>query len=319
MSIQYDRYLTQHIKNVGKGLAWLRTNLPDILREGEFPEVNYDLQFQQHDASKYDKEEYDAYDAYFYGPTRSYKVVQNFNRAWLHHIHHNPHHWQHWVLLEDDPSGGNVCIEMPHCYVVEMICDWWAFSWAKDDLTEIFSWWDKHKDIVQLHKNTRKTVLDILERIRAKLEEDSEDSLAHHGIKGQKWGVRRTPEELNAARGLASEGKSDTIIKDAIESGEVSKTINMQKQVRHTQKEHIPGRSYIYGDINDAQKLVDKLSGTGVPLVTDDGKWLHKEKVSSSKTIGMYVDENGVEMETAHAMIVYSKTGAHVYPRKENK
>lgn len=93
----------------------------------------------------------------------------------------------------------------------------------------------------------------------------------------------------------------------------------MQKQVRHTQKEHIPGRSYIYGDINDAQKLVDELSGTGVPLVTDDGKWLHKEKVSSSKTIGMYVDENGVEMETAHAMIVYSKTGAHVYPRKENK
>ncbi len=224
MSIQYDLYLTQHIKNVGRGLAWLRTNLPDILREGEFLEVNYDLQFQQHDASKYDKEEYDAYDAYFYGPTRSYKVVQNFNRAWLHHIHNNPHHWQHWVLLEDDPSGGNVCIEMPHCYVVEMICDWWAFSWAKDDLTEIFSWWDKHKDIVQLHKNTRKTVLDILERIRAKLDEEGEDSLAHHGIKGQKWGVRRTPEELNAARGLASEEKPDTIKRDGPSIIEVSTT-----------------------------------------------------------------------------------------------
>lgn len=174
MSVEYDRYLTQHIQNVGKGLAWLQTNLPDIFQGEQNLGANYELQFSRHDASKYDKEEYNAYDAYFYGHNKSFKVTQDFNRAWLRHIHHNPHHWQHWVLLEDDPTtGGNVCIEMPYCCVIEMICDWWAFSWAKDDLTEIFSWWDAHKETIQFHPKTRKLVLDILGKMQAKLAEET--------------------------------------------------------------------------------------------------------------------------------------------------
>lgn len=49
-------------------------------------------------------------------------------------------------------------------------------------------------------------------KMRAKLEKQNEENtLIHHGIKGQKWGVRRTPEELRAARGIASDEKSDTI------------------------------------------------------------------------------------------------------------
>lgn len=36
------------------------------------------------------------------------------------------------------------------------------------------------------------------------------NSLYHHGIKGMKWGVRRTPEQLERARGHVYEGENIT-------------------------------------------------------------------------------------------------------------
>ena len=166
MSVQYDRYLEEHKANVVKGFEWLEENLP----QHTHPELNTRWYCTvAHDASKTDPEEYDAYDKYFYGGNRSYAVLQNFNRAWLHHIHHNPHHWQHWVLINDDAKDGDVCIEMPINYVIEMICDWWAFSWQKDNLYEIFDWYKEHKDRIKFHNNTRKLVETILNDIKEKL------------------------------------------------------------------------------------------------------------------------------------------------------
>lgn len=165
MSVLYDNYLREHINAVQGAYIWMRDNLDMNL----FALVNVNL--FEHDASKYSTEEYDAYDKYFYGANKSSAVVNNFNRAWLHHIHHNPHHWQHWVLMEDDPKGTPIYIEMPENYVIEMICDWWSFSFRKGDLREIFSWYNSHKNIMRLHKNTRKLVEEILEAIRIRLDE----------------------------------------------------------------------------------------------------------------------------------------------------
>ncbi len=136
------------------------------------------------------RDEYEAYDAYFYGGNRSHAIVEAFNRAWLLHIHRNPHHWQHWVLINDDPDEGEVLLEMPYNYIIEMICDWWAFSWEKGDLSEIFSWYDDHQAYIKLHPKTRATVEDILWELRGRL---GFNVLAHHGVKGQKWGVRNGP------------------------------------------------------------------------------------------------------------------------------
>lgn len=140
------------------------------------------------------------------------------------------------------------------------------------------------------------------------------DTLVHHGVKGQKWGVRNGPPYP-----LDKSNKRDTIVKDAIDSGQVSKKINREKQMRHTKTHHTPGRSYLDGDLDFAQELVDEYGGKGEPLVTDDGRWLRKEKIKASSVIGTHVDENGNERKTDKAMIVYSKTGTHVYPRKETK
>ena len=151
-----------------RGYQWISENLPDILK----PDVAYEYQLMYgHDASKSSDQEYHAYDAYFYGRNRSYQVVQEFNRAWLHHIHNNPHHWQHWVLINDNPNEGEIILDMPHLYIIEMVCDWWAFSWAKGNLYEIFNWYDEHKDYMKLSDKTRKTVDDILAKIKTKLDE----------------------------------------------------------------------------------------------------------------------------------------------------
>ena len=169
MSTQYDNYLGQHRANVAQGYYWIRDNLPELLKDGP-----YDLEHQicfAHDESKEDIEEYNAYDAYFYGGNRSYAVVQAFNKAWLHHIHHNPHHWQYWILIHDEPKEDMTILEMPYNYILEMICDWWAFSWKSGKLDEIFKWYDEHKDYIKFHDKTRKIVEDILAKIKEKLEE----------------------------------------------------------------------------------------------------------------------------------------------------
>lgn len=187
MSYQYNQYLEKHKSNVEEGFRWLQKNLPE-LTDGSGAEHNIIF---AHDQSKMEPDEYEAYDAYFYGGNRSYAVVEDFRKAWLLHIHRNPHHWQHWVLINDDPEEGEICLEMPYEYIVEMICDWWSFSWQKGNLFEVFVWYNEHRDYIKLHPDTRKTVENILDQMRERLGDSS--ILYHHGVKGMKWGVRNGP------------------------------------------------------------------------------------------------------------------------------
>lgn len=168
MSREYDLYLEQHKKAVADGFYWIKKNLPELIFD--LYDVDYEHQIAfDHDTSKTNLDEYIPYDLYFYGGNRSYQVVQDFNYAWLKHIHRNPHHWQYWVLNNDEPTQGQIILEMPYQYILEMICDWWAFSWRSGDLTEIFTWYDNHKDYMKLGERTRVTVEDILAQIKTKL------------------------------------------------------------------------------------------------------------------------------------------------------
>lgn len=203
MSVTYDIYLDEHVDNVRKGLRWMLDNLDLSQEEKDAAETAL---ISGHDISKYEREEYDQYDEYFYGGNRSHQVVQDFNYAWLHHIHNNPHHWQYWVLLEDDPETGVPVktLQIPLNYIFEMIADWWTFSWKSGNLFEIFDWYQKHRDIQHMHAKSRKEVESILDRMEKKLKEleslksnDAETQdvgpkiVKHYGIKGQTWGERR--------------------------------------------------------------------------------------------------------------------------------
>lgn len=164
MSVEYDKYLSEHIANVNRALRWMLDNLPrnDVQKQAIEDALN-----NNHDASKYEKFEYEPYDAYFYGGNRSYKVLVEFNYAWLMHIHRNPHHWQYWVLIEDDPENGSVMkpLPMPLVYVYEMIADWWSFSWRDENLFEIFKWYNEHRTKQYIHPTTLSIIREILEEI----------------------------------------------------------------------------------------------------------------------------------------------------------
>ena len=174
MSRQYDEYLKNHKENVVKAFRWFQKNLPELVDTNFIPTLkDVDLEHQicfEHDESKFNQDEYSAYDKYFYGGNRSYAVVQEFNYAWLEHIHRNPHHWQHWVLISEDSDDGEIIMDMPYQYIIEMICDWWTFSWRKGNLYEIFDWYDKHKDYIKLSTLTRMEVEIILGTIKEKLD-----------------------------------------------------------------------------------------------------------------------------------------------------
>ena len=163
MSIEYDNYIIEHKNNVVAAAEWLRRN--QIIDW-----FGRDI-WWNHDNSKYAKEEYDAYDAYFYGDAKTKEVKEAFNYAWLAHIHNNPHHWQYWVLINDNPEEGTVALDIPYAYVIEMICDWWSFSWKNGNLYEIFDWYDAHKKPMILSEHTRELVEEILGQIKEKLGE----------------------------------------------------------------------------------------------------------------------------------------------------
>ena len=172
MSKAYDDYLKEHIGGVLNAADWMIRNLNvfDGMTDEEVCAFRNAVSY--HDGSKYSSEEYNAYDAYFYGK----RDVDAFNRAWLHHIHNNPHHWQHWLLMNDDGKYRDpdklIPLEMPKAYALEMVADWWSFSWRAGDLEGVFAWYEEHRDNIILHPKTREFVESVLDEIRERLADE---------------------------------------------------------------------------------------------------------------------------------------------------
>lgn len=89
-----------------------------------------------HDMNKFMPRSIRAYARYFYLKNGQGKFVRDksgyydasqtgdddFDLAWLQHQHTNKHHWQYWCMARDD--GTFRCLDMPHVYIREMLCDW---------------------------------------------------------------------------------------------------------------------------------------------------------------------------------------------------
>ena len=108
-------------------------------------------------------------------------------------------------------------------------------------------------------------------------------------------------------------------IRALIKSDAITKVVNEQKQNRHILESpgYIKGRSYIYGDVETAQGLVDRYHGTGTPTFSKKQKWTSKEVVEADSIIGCDIDPDSGEISTTNRFTIhYSSTGTHVVPSK---
>lgn len=169
MSVEYDKYLRTHLQNVRKAYDWLYDNI-----KGEFLDLDWGIAkiycYETHDLSKRNIAEYPAYDKHYYPKNDKVNpsIEDDFKKAWLHHIHKNPHHWNHWVLVEN--KDNITALEMPAPYVIEMLSDWLSFSVKANDLSEIVNYYEKNKDKMILHPNTRKQVEKVINQINEIIE-----------------------------------------------------------------------------------------------------------------------------------------------------
>lgn len=121
-----------------------------------------------HDLSKYRWSEWKPYTNYFYGDESEKNRLANkekrpetvdddsFDYAWLLHQKRNKHHWQFWVLPLDD--GGSRCLPIPEKYAREMIADWTGAGMAIQGRKDWRPWYEKNKQVIQLHPTTRSWV-----------------------------------------------------------------------------------------------------------------------------------------------------------------
>ncbi len=94
--------------------------------------------------------------------------------------------------------------------------------------------------------------------------------------------------------------------------GELSPAINKEKQARHMLgKDHIAGRSYISISLDELQKIVNEVAGTGKTAFRGPG--LH-ETVDTGQIVGVILNDKKPPQDTTWVKIHYSDTGTHIVP-----
>lgn len=126
---EYVKYIENHVNNIYKAY--------DLINEKLHEDLNYDdleliKRINTHDASKWGKEEFEAYRQWFYPNGDDEKDKRVFEDAWRHHYRHNDHHPEYWDGLE-----------MPDDAIAEMFCDWVAMSLNFE--TSLREWYEDAK------------------------------------------------------------------------------------------------------------------------------------------------------------------------------
>lgn len=159
---RYNKYLEKHIANVKKAFDFLVVKIGGgILNLSEFDMQSLQEQILNHDKSKYENDEFISYSNYLYGD-KNEEVIKEFRQAVKLHKSRNPHHPEYWQ------NERGVVEKMPDRYILEMICDWWAFSLAKKQPLEILEWYDKNKDEIKFSGDIQCKIDAILQIIKEK-------------------------------------------------------------------------------------------------------------------------------------------------------
>lgn len=122
-----------------------------------------DDQLRQHDKSKLTLAEFPHYARNFFGDKGD---PDGYAAAWLHHIHHNPHHWPHWIFADGfTPRGSSVeagVVAMPTHYATEMVADWLGASMAYTGSWDMTAWLEQSMARIRVHSQTATLVRSLL-------------------------------------------------------------------------------------------------------------------------------------------------------------
>lgn len=178
-------------------------------------------------------------------------------------------------------------------------------QWCRD-LAGEYDYPDVPEDVYRRHENCRCTVL----------YDPADGRKSLQDVHTKRWTEPKDYAKITSKK----ENDEPKVVSGAFRSGKVKDAINKDLQAPHCidSGKYTPGKSYLYGDVSDAEELYDQLKGTGEPIYDKNGNWKNKERVTIDSAIGVWISGDGSQQEeTCAAMIVYSKTGSHIYPRKE--
>jgi hypothetical protein len=138
--------ISQHIATVEEHIRYVREYGTQLMIDP--------VQLAIHDQSKFTETELIPY-------TKRFVLQQHdqdeWNAAYLHHIHNNPHHWQHWIVPNTDRVA-----RMPDRYVLEMVADWQAANKVYDGSDDMEPWLVENLHKVKLHPESGKLLLQVL-------------------------------------------------------------------------------------------------------------------------------------------------------------
>ena len=115
----------------------------------EFYHVDLYDRIKNHDNSKYEIEEFDAYRKNYYPVNEEQKELnkEDFEKAWKHHYESNRHHWQ---CRQFDNCKDNKLSKEQILDCLENICDWMAVGYDKGNRP--YQFYETIKDKIKLPK-----------------------------------------------------------------------------------------------------------------------------------------------------------------------
>lgn len=150
-------------------------------------------------------------------------------------------------------------------------------------------------------------------------------------IQVAKWSREDARKSIDTVKRLEKFEK-DAIIKEEtekihlqIQTGRIPLTLNKGNQNKHIVNSHSykpeEKKSFLYGDCDFAQQLVNQYAGTGELKFTKECKWTNKEFIEASVNIGETYNADKKSVPTNRFAIHYGKKGTHVVPvlRKEQQ